>query len=254
MKEHTAVVHRLDIEFLYTAVEYYSTSTVRRHWHALTQLRSIHLTNKVAEVQAAIEEMRKEMEIVDGIRLNKIEREICNVAGDVQDIWQNLETARVDVKTCLYGHPAFKEWQKNDEPGLIVPHGTTIASERTDLSWISPRAVSFVNGFRELFQDDTPVLLRYFCRIVDDFNNREQRTPSRGIVASFIFQILRSEHGKVVLRSEDLYAELKCDIERANEIAADRTTEGVKRLFGILDSALKNAGVQRVVLVVDRVD
>lgn len=94
MKEHTAVVYRLGIEFLYTAVRYYSMSTFRRMWHVVAKPPNIHLENKVAEIQAAIEEMRMEMEMLDGIRLNgmektlgKVEKRAGTIAEDVQGMF-----------------------------------------------------------------------------------------------------------------------------------------------------------------------
>jgi deoxyribose-phosphate aldolase len=51
---------------------------------------SIQLTIKVAEIEAAIEDMRKEMDILDGIKLNKVGQRLENVAESVHDIEKSV--------------------------------------------------------------------------------------------------------------------------------------------------------------------
>jgi hypothetical protein len=91
MKEHIAVVYRLGIEFLYEAIRYYSTGGFHRFWRVMAQPPNIQLTDKVTEIQTAIEEIRKEMEVLDGIRLNTVENKVQEVIETTREIEQSVE-------------------------------------------------------------------------------------------------------------------------------------------------------------------
>ena len=73
MKEQTAVLYRLSVEFLYTAVRYYSMTTFQRLWQAVARSLSIELEEKISEIQAAVEEIRIEMHLLDSQRLKEVE-------------------------------------------------------------------------------------------------------------------------------------------------------------------------------------
>jgi deoxyribose-phosphate aldolase len=90
MKKYTAIVYRLGVEFLYEAVRYYSIGTIHRLAYIIKRPPSIQLTIKVAEIEAAIEDMRKEMDILDGIKLNKVGQRLENVAESVHDIEKSV--------------------------------------------------------------------------------------------------------------------------------------------------------------------
>jgi hypothetical protein len=90
MKKYTAIVYRLGVEFLYEAVRYYSIGTLHRLAYVIKRPPSIQLTIKVGEIKATIEDMRKEMDILDGIRLKAIDQRLENVAESVDDIEKNV--------------------------------------------------------------------------------------------------------------------------------------------------------------------
>jgi hypothetical protein len=73
MKEHFAVVYRLGVEFLREAALYYSIGTHKRLWHVLTRPPSVDIETKVSGIKGAIEEMTREMETFDRIRLKGVE-------------------------------------------------------------------------------------------------------------------------------------------------------------------------------------
>ena len=84
MQELTAKVYRLGVEFLYEAVRYYSRSTMRRLLHVVGQPPSLRLADTVTEIKTAIEEMTKEKEMLNGLRLARVEEKVNNVK-DVVD-------------------------------------------------------------------------------------------------------------------------------------------------------------------------
>lgn len=316
MKEHTALVYRLGIEFLYIAVRYYSMNTLQRIWYVITQPPSIRLESKISDIQSAIEEMRMEMEVLDGFRLNgmestlgEVEKKVVGTAEDVQgtiptfchsmdcqitrialrvqadnarlefmqhllgigpnltanflDEYEALLSERFDslrglpafdVKTELYTNEDFQRWRREIESGLFVLRGATVAPSRTDLSWISPGAVGLVKEFEELFRPQPPLLLHFFCRLTDEWSAKNQKIIPKVLLSSFIFQILRSEYGKHILHNEDAYAEVKFEIQSAINTASQRVTEGVTQLYDVMQKLLSRTGVQRVVIVVDRLD
>jgi hypothetical protein len=73
-------------------------------------------------------------------------------------------------------------------------------------------------------------------------------------LSSFIFQLLRSEAGKLLLRNEEAYAELKDEIESFNAIEPGRSTERVSKLYPVFSKILRDTKPAKVVVVVDRVD
>jgi hypothetical protein len=314
MKELTAVVYRVGIEFLYEAVRYYSTGTFRRFWHGLSSPPSVYLAVKVSEIEASIEEIRKEMEVLDGIRLNKIEHDIARVGADVQlvkkdvqgafsngiqmtglillalrdtednnrletiqallqldrnsvdislqeyanDLSQKFEGHRglppFDADACLFSNRRFNQWRKSEQASLMILHGATVAPNQTILSWISPGAVALVSNFEELFQSARPILLRHFCQVDDSWDARPNKVSPSTVLASFIFQILRSEKGKPLLREENTYAELRDNLETFAAIQRTRATDRVEKLYSILRSILTKSKLRNVLIVVDRVD
>ncbi|KAK3213631.1 hypothetical protein GRF29_28g503323 [Pseudopithomyces chartarum] len=94
MKEQTAVVYRLGVEFLYTAVGYYSMTTFRRLWHVVARPPSIELTEKISEIQIAVEEIRKEMEVLDSERLKEIEVKLDDQSSRIDQ--QAVKIARTE--------------------------------------------------------------------------------------------------------------------------------------------------------------
>lgn len=94
MKEQTAVVYRLGVEFLYTAVGYYSMTTFRRLWHVVARPPSIDLTEKISEIQIAVEEIRKEMEVLDSERLKEIEVKLDDQSSRIDQ--QAVKIARTE--------------------------------------------------------------------------------------------------------------------------------------------------------------
>jgi hypothetical protein len=81
MKKYVAEVYRLGIEFLYEAVRFYSIGSVRRFFYILAHPPSIELDNKVSEIHDAIDEMRREREALDSLRVDRVEQKL----GDVEE-------------------------------------------------------------------------------------------------------------------------------------------------------------------------
>jgi hypothetical protein len=98
MKKRVATVYQLGIEFLYEAVRYYSIGTFRRLWQGLTGPPSTHLALKVSEIEAAPEEIRKEMEVLDGRRLHQIVPKVDKVVENVQLIQKEVEGVNKEVR------------------------------------------------------------------------------------------------------------------------------------------------------------
>jgi hypothetical protein len=314
MKELTAVVYRLGVEFLYEAVRYYSVGTFRRLWHSVAKPPSIGLTNKISEIETAVEEIRREMEVLDGIRLNDIEQKIDVLSVDVQRVEEHVQGTSLqnsyiqlltmlalrviedngriesirdllqldlnlvdislrdyernlnqtfegfkrlppfDVDADLFRNRKFNEWRKSDISSLLLLHGSTVAPDQTIFSWLSPGAVGLVSGFEEFFQIKEVILLRHFCQTSDSWDERQKKATSFTVLSSLIFQMLRSEKGKLLLRDENAFVELRRDIETLNSIDPGRTTERVKKLYSILSSILARTKPENIVIVVDRVD
>ncbi|KAF2660353.1 hypothetical protein K491DRAFT_774836 [Lophiostoma macrostomum CBS 122681] len=99
MKEFTAIVYRLGIEFLYEAIRYYSTGTLKRFWHVATQPPSIRLTEKVTDIKTAIEEMTQEKEMLNGIRLFDVERKVEHLVESVDTLEKSVD----EVKDVVQG-------------------------------------------------------------------------------------------------------------------------------------------------------
>lgn len=91
IKEHIAVVYRLGIEFVHEAALYYSKGTFQRFLYHLSQPPSIALEVKVSDIKKAMEEMRMEMEILDRIRLNNIEKKLGDLGNKVDKVEESLE-------------------------------------------------------------------------------------------------------------------------------------------------------------------
>jgi hypothetical protein len=98
MKKLVATVYQLGIEFLYEAVRYYSIGTFRRLWQGLTRPPSTHLALKVSEIEAASEEIRKEMEVLDGRRLHQIVPKVDKVVENVQLVQKEVEGVNKEVR------------------------------------------------------------------------------------------------------------------------------------------------------------
>jgi len=74
IKEHVAVVYRLGVEFSREAALYYCIGTRRRFWYVLSQPSSVNIKKKkVSDITSAIEEIKREMETLDRIRLKEVE-------------------------------------------------------------------------------------------------------------------------------------------------------------------------------------
>lgn len=98
MKEHTAVVYRLGVEFLHTAIRYYSVGTFRRLWYGISRPPSIELDHKTLEIRAAVEEVRKEMEILDSKRLKAIETKLDNQGMTIIEQAAKIDRTEKDVQ------------------------------------------------------------------------------------------------------------------------------------------------------------
>ncbi|KAJ4356774.1 uncharacterized protein N0V89_004810 [Didymosphaeria variabile] len=298
MKQHVAVVYRLGIEFLYTAVRYYSKSTFRRWWHVVAQPPSMQLTNKISEIQAAVEEMRKEMEVLDGIRLGNIETKLEETAAQLDRTAKHVQALRTqvdderleqlqqllgvaqndvdpalqvyadilrqrfdmrkwppfDVSGTLYSNPDFRAWRKTDDLKLLILRGSTSQPPNTDLSWLSPSAVQLIKDADEIFGDSATLLLRHFCRLIDDWHNRDRKIVAQVIVRSFILQVLRDPRSESFFRNDQAFAKTKRGLESVNKIDEERASEITSQLFGILRGLLETFRIEQLIIVVDRLD
>ncbi|KAL1606274.1 hypothetical protein SLS60_003676 [Paraconiothyrium brasiliense] len=279
MREHVAVVYRLGIEFLYTAIRYYSKSTFRKWWHVVAQPPSMQLSNKISEIQAAVEEMRKEMEVLDGIRLGNIEAKLDETAAQLDRTAKHVQVAQNDVEPALqayadilrqrfdmrkwplfdvsktlYSNPDFRAWRKTDDLKLLILRGSTSQPPNTDLSWLSPIAVQLVKDADEIFGDSATLLLRHFCRLVDDWHNRERKIAAQVLVRSFILQVLRDRRSEPFFRNDQAFAKTKRELESVNKIDEERASEIMGQLFGILQRLLETLKFEQFIIVVDRLD
>jgi hypothetical protein len=74
ISNHIAEIYRLGVEFSRDATNYYTQGMWKRLWQVISRPPSIALDDKVAEIKAAIKEMIREMDTLDRIRLNNVEK------------------------------------------------------------------------------------------------------------------------------------------------------------------------------------
>jgi hypothetical protein len=105
MKEYTAVLYRLGIEFLYETVRYYSMGTVRRLGHIIARPPSIGVEKKVKEIKDAIRETEREMRALDSLKLDEMKQ----VQRDMERQQQEDRQTLGEVSTILNGKgkPSF---------------------------------------------------------------------------------------------------------------------------------------------------
>ncbi|ORX96838.1 hypothetical protein BCR34DRAFT_607493 [Clohesyomyces aquaticus] len=290
MKEHTAVVYRLGIEFLYEAVRYYSVSPSRRLLYVISRPPSIDLDNKVSEIHDAIEEMRKEMEALDGIRLNNVEQELGKVAETVDTLRIRSDNDRLDVLRALlkvdprdsdislegyqklldrdfeglprlpafdvdrqlFDDPEFRRWINAPPPALMVLHGSTVAPAQTQLAWVSPGAMRLVTDIENIAKLEGPRVVYQFCRHTDEYDT-EKVSPCV-ILSRILYQLLRLPDGKHILRNEALYGSLKQRIEDLETISPKRVSERLEKLYAMLEKVLSELGPGSIFVVIDRTD
>lgn len=99
MKEYTAVLYRLGIQFLYETVRYYSMGAWRRAGYIFARPPSIGVERKVQEIKDAIRETEREMRALDGLRLNNMER----VQEEIERQQQEDRRTLGEVSTILNG-------------------------------------------------------------------------------------------------------------------------------------------------------
>lgn len=99
MREYTAVLYRLGIQFLYEVVRYYSGGAWRRVGYIFAHPPSIAVEKKVKEIKDAIRETEREMRALDGLRLSKMER----VQADMERRQQEDRMTLGEVSTILNG-------------------------------------------------------------------------------------------------------------------------------------------------------
>ena len=75
MKEYTAVLYRLGVEFLHESVRYYSMGTFRRLGYIIRKPPSIGVEKKVQEIKDAIRETEREMRALDGQKINDMKQD-----------------------------------------------------------------------------------------------------------------------------------------------------------------------------------
>ena len=86
IKHYVAEVYRLGIEFVHQAALYYSIGTFHRFLYLLRRPPSVALESKVFRIKKAIKEMRMEMETLDRVRLNDMERKLGDVESKVDKV------------------------------------------------------------------------------------------------------------------------------------------------------------------------
>jgi hypothetical protein len=158
-----------------------------------------------------------------------------------------------DVHNDLFGNVTFRDWCKSSASSILLLHGSTDAPHQTDLSWISSAAIGVVNDAEEIF-DDSPIVLRYFCRTTDSRGERPPKVSPVTLLSSFLFQLLSSSKAKSIIQDEDKYEGLKYDIELLNDTDAQKVTEKVARLYSLISIVMKEIDARRILLVLDRVD
>jgi len=99
MKEYTAVLYRLGIEFLYETVRYYSMGTIRRLGHIVARPPSIGVEKKVKEIKDAIRETEREMRALDSRKLDEMQQ----VQRDMERQQQADRKTLGEVSKILHG-------------------------------------------------------------------------------------------------------------------------------------------------------
>jgi hypothetical protein len=158
-----------------------------------------------------------------------------------------------DVYNGLFGNATFRDWCKSSASGLLLLHGSTVAPHQTNLSWISRAAVRVVNNAEELF-DDSPIVLQYFCRTTDNYDERPPKVSPVTLLSNLLFQLLSSSKAKSIIRDEGKYEGLQHDIELLNDTDAKKITERVAGLYSLISIVMKEIDARSILLVLDRVD
>ena len=99
MKEYTAVLYRLGIEFLHETVRYYSMGTVRRLGHIIARPPSMGVERKVREIKNAIQETEREMRALDSLKIDEMKQTQREMERQQQEDRKTLG----EVSTILNG-------------------------------------------------------------------------------------------------------------------------------------------------------
>jgi hypothetical protein len=122
--------------------------------------------------------------------------------------------APLDVDAQVFSHPNFDKWRRGTTSSLFLAHGTTVAPDQTAYGWFSPAAVSLVSRFDSEFSkhqnDDVSVVLCHsLFRSTDRISSSQEKTSVTSMIATIIYQVLRSANGKGVIRDEVKFRDLK---------------------------------------------
>jgi hypothetical protein len=186
--------------------------------------------------------------------MDKVDPSLTLYSELLEERFDGPHVAAFNVEETLYRNPNFRSWQKTDQTNLLVLRDSTLAPGMSDLSWVSPGPVRIVQDVDELFPEDAPLLLRHFCRFIDDWSSRDTKIEAQSILRSLIYQILRDRRCDFLLRDDDIYFQTKRDIEHVNTVDVERPSEIVKHLFHILGNIVETVPVERLLIVVDRLD
>jgi hypothetical protein len=159
-----------------------------------------------------------------------------------------------DVETHLFRDPLFQAWVDAPSPALMILYGSTTAPDQTELSWLSPAAVRLVNDLKEVIHVDDPTVAFQFCRTSDVYGDEAKQISPCTVLSSILYQFLRSEYGRTILRNENAYTRLKGRIEEMETIPPKRVTERLEKLHTMLGSVLRDMSTDNVLIVIDRAD
>ena len=91
MKTYIAEAYKLGIEFAREVTVYYSRSTYRRLYEAITQPPQLGIDLKISAITSAITEIEKERDTLDSQRLFQVQRRVEDVKKGVDEVRDGVE-------------------------------------------------------------------------------------------------------------------------------------------------------------------
>lgn len=163
-----------------------------------------------------------------------------------------------DAEKQLFQSDEFVSWRRSSESGLILLQGKTVAPNHTLLSWHSSATTTLVRDPGKYLATKGSKLqpvLYCFCQVSESWDeNPPPLYSAHTVMSSIIYQLLKTESARPLLRDDKRYGKLKRDIEDLSAAPTLKFAEPPVKLYSMLASLLAELALERVFVVLDRVD
>ncbi|KAF2868193.1 hypothetical protein BDV95DRAFT_610160 [Massariosphaeria phaeospora] len=190
------------------------------------------------------------------VELEDIEIDPENYDTRLEDTFSRLRRLPpLDVDAQVQSQPVFAEWKQAKVSSIILLHGATVAPKQTSYSWLSPAATRMVRESRDGggITGHNSAFAYHLCHISDTHAIPQNEISPSVVISGIIYQILKSDYGKQILRNEQHYTALQRKLETFDRLISKPTAHSQK-LIGLLAQVFVNARIQKVLIVVDRID